>query len=97
MSGLIQVTPAELQDMARRYSNESNKVKDQIDELDNMIDQLEGMWKGESSRAFSEQYSALRPSFVDMQELLDSIHRQLNETANAIESADQQIASQIRG
>jgi WXG100 family type VII secretion target len=55
------------------------------------------MWEGESSRAFSEQYQTLRPSFIQMQQLLDDISAQLNSTAKALEDADQQIASQIRG
>ena len=97
MSGLIQVTPAELHEMATRYANESSEVESQIGELDGMIRQLEDMWKGESSRAFSEQYEQLRPSFVAMQKLLDDIHIQLNNTAKALEDADQQIANQIRG
>ncbi|MBM7605168.1 WXG100 family type VII secretion target [Metabacillus litoralis] len=97
MSGIIRVTPAELMDMSNRYSGESSQVEDQIGRLDTMIRDLESMWEGESSRAFNEQYQTLRPSFVQMQQLLQDISEQLNSTAQALENADQQIASQIRG
>lgn len=97
MSGIIRVTPAELVSMANRYSSESSQVGEQISRLDTMIRELEGMWEGESSRAFSEQYQSLRPSFVQMQQLLEDISVQLNNTARALEDADNQIAGQIRG
>ncbi|MFC0190212.1 WXG100 family type VII secretion target [Fictibacillus iocasae] len=97
MSGIIRVTPAELVDMSGRYSNESSQVGEQISRLNSMISQLEGMWEGEASRAFSQQYEALKPSFQQMQQLLEDISTQLNNTSKALEDADNQIASQIRG
>jgi WXG100 family type VII secretion target len=97
MSGIIRVTPAELINMSNRYSSESSQVGEQVSRLDTMISELEGMWEGESSRAFSDQYQTLRPSFIQMQQLLDDIATQLTSTSRALEDADQQIASQIRG
>jgi WXG100 family type VII secretion target len=97
MSGIIRVTPAELATMSTRYNSESSQVGEQIVRLDNMIGDLESMWEGEASRAFSDQYKSLRPSFVQMQQLLEEISTQLNNTGKALEDADNQIASQIRG
>lgn len=97
MSGIIRVTPAELEAMSARYNNESSQVEDQISRLDRMIDELQGMWEGESSRAFAEQYVSLRPSFVEMQRLLNDVSIQLKNTGHALADADNQIASQIRG
>ncbi|KON85650.1 hypothetical protein AF332_01510 [Sporosarcina globispora] len=97
MSGVIRVTPAELVGMSNRYNGESSQVGDQVVRLDNMIRELEGAWEGEASRAFAEQYQSLRPSFVQMQQLLEDISVQLNNTARALEDADNQIAGQIRG
>lgn len=96
MSGNIRVTPAELVVMSTRYNGESGQVGEQITRLDSMISQLQGMWEGEASRAFAEQYETLKPSFIQMQQLLEDISSQLNSTARALEEADQQIASQIR-
>ena len=97
MAGVIRVTPEELVGMSNRYNGESSQVADQITRLDSMIRELEGAWEGEASRAFGEQYQSLRPSFVQMQQLLDDISVQLSKTARALEDADNQIASQIRG
>lgn len=97
MSGIIRVTPAELEAMSARYNNESGQVEEQLVRLDDMIDQLQAMWEGESSRAFADQYVALRPAIVDMQRLLNEVSVQLKSTAHALQDADSQIASQIRG
>jgi WXG100 family type VII secretion target len=97
MSGIIRVTPAELEAMSARYNNESGQVEEQLVRLDDMIDQLQAMWEGESSRAFADQYVSLRPAIVDMQRLLNEVSVQLKSTAHALQDADSQIASQIRG
>ena len=97
MSGIIRVTPAELESMSTRYNGESSQVGEQIVRLNSMIKELEGAWEGEASRAFSEQYEALRPSFIQMQQLLEDIAVQLSNTGKALADADNQIASQIRG
>ncbi|KMM37261.1 WXG100 family type VII secretion target [Guptibacillus hwajinpoensis] len=97
MAGQIRVTPEELVAMSNRYSTESGRVGEQIGNLDGMINELRDMWEGQSSVAFSEQYEALKPSFQQMQHLLEEISTQLRSTANSLEDADAQIANQIRG
>lgn len=97
MSGLIQVTPAELHGMSQKYAEESQQVNDQIGRLNVMIQNLTEIWKGQSSEAFAEQYESLRPSFEAMERLLQDISTQLANTADALEDADKQIANQIRG
>ncbi len=97
MSGIIRVTPAELVDMSKRYSNEGGELGLLIGRLDSMIGQLQAMWEGEASNAFRDQYEELKPSFVQMQNLVEDISRQLDKTAHALQEADANIAGQIRG
>ncbi|TYR79168.1 WXG100 family type VII secretion target [Priestia megaterium] len=97
MSGIIRVTPAELRDMAARYNNESGQVQDLVGRLDTMKSQLQDMWEGASSEAFVAQYEELKPSFIEMSNLLNKIAKQLDDSANVLEDTDNQIASQIRG
>lgn len=87
----------ELEAMSNRYGSESAQVEEQISRLDNMIQELQSMWEGESSRAFADQYATLRPSIQDMQRLLQDVSVQLKNTAHALADADRQIAGQIRG
>jgi WXG100 family type VII secretion target len=97
MSGIIRVTPAELRDMAGRYNNESGQVQELVSRLDTMKSQLQDMWEGASSEAFAAQYEELKPSFIEMSNLLTKIAKQLDDSANVLEDTDNQIASQIRG
>ncbi|USL39661.1 WXG100 family type VII secretion target [Priestia megaterium] len=97
MSGIIRVTPAELRDMAGRYNNESGQVQELVSRLDTMKSQLQDVWEGASSEAFAAQYEELKPSFVEMSNLLTKIAKQLDDSANVLEDTDNQIASQIRG
>ena len=46
---------------------------------------------------FAEQYERLKPHFNEMRELLSEVGIQLNRAGEALQDADQQIASQIRG
>ncbi|MDY0943416.1 WXG100 family type VII secretion target [Priestia megaterium] len=93
---MICVTPAELQDMAGRYSNESGQVQELVSRIDTMKSQLQDMWEGASSEAFAAQYEELKPSFVEMSNLLTKIAKQLDDSTNVLEDTDNQIASQTR-
>ncbi|UYO35068.1 WXG100 family type VII secretion target [Bacillus zhangzhouensis] len=97
MSGIIRVTPEELRATAKQYGVESQEVLNQVDRLNRMITDLKGMWEGASSEAFADQYEQLKPSFIKMSDLLTDVSNQLDQTANTLESTDQDIASQIRG
>ncbi|MGM9925156.1 MAG: WXG100 family type VII secretion target [Bacillus sp. (in: firmicutes)] len=97
MSGQIRVTPAELMQTATEYGRESQEVLAQIGRMDNLMGRLQGMWEGQANEAFKAQYEELKPSFQKMSDLLMDIQTQLQSTARALEDADRQIASQIRG
>ena len=97
MSGQIRVTPAELMQTATEYGRESQAVLEQIGRMDSLMGRLQGMWEGQASEAFKGQYEELKPSFQKMSDLLMEIQTQLQSTARALEDADRQIASQIRG
>lgn len=97
MAGQIRLTPEELRSYAAKYGQESSNTGELIGRLDGMINQLEQVWEGASSRAFKDQYERLRPSFQQMRQLLEDIDRQLAQTANVLEETDQRIAGQING
>lgn len=98
MAGLIRVTPEELRAMAKQYGVESQEVLNQVDRLNRMISDLKSMWEGASSEAFADQYEQnFKPSFIKMSDLLQDVNQRLDQTANTLESTDQDIANQIRG
>lgn len=97
MSGNIRLNPEELEDFAKRYGIESSNVQTVLDKLDTLISQLGDAWEGGASQAFSDQYVELRPSFVNMVNLLEDIQRQLASSADTLRQTDANIAGQIRG
>ncbi|MED4129431.1 WXG100 family type VII secretion target [Shouchella miscanthi] len=94
---LIRVTPEELYQKAEDYNRSSGEVHDLISRLDGFRDQLQGMWDGQASEAFVQQYDELKPSFVRMGDLLGEVSEQLRNSGRTLEETDQQIAGNIRG
>lgn len=93
----IRLNPGELRTFAGQYKSEASNVGDQINRLNGLINNLQDAWAGEASNAFAERYEEHRVSFQKMQQLLEEIGQQLDSTATALESADQDVAGQIRG
>lgn len=94
--GVMKLDYESLRSQARRYNQESGEVESMIGRLDNLMSDLEAEWEGQASRAFAEQYADIRPSVVDLQNLLDKICTQLISVADTIEQNEQDIANQIR-
>ncbi|BBP92031.1 protein YukE [Bacillus safensis] len=98
MSGIIRVTPEELRATAKQYGVESQEVLNQVDRLNRMISDL----KNECGKVLLVKHllintSSLSLLFIKMSDLLTDVSNQLDQTANTLESTDQDIASQIRG
>lgn len=94
--GVMKLDYESLRSQSKRYNQESGEVEAMIGRLDNLMSDLEAEWEGQASRAFSEQYADIRPSVVDLQNLLDKICTQLISVADTIEQNEQDIANQIR-
>lgn len=97
MSGNIRLNPEELEQFASRYNEESGQVGEMVNRLNGLIGQLQDAWEGGAAEAFASQYEELRPSFENMQVLLEDISRQLSSSANTLRETDANIANQIRG
>lgn len=97
MSGNIRLNPEELENFSREYGSEASQVSDMLGRLDGLIGRLQDSWEGGASRAFADQYEDHKKSFIQMQQLLEDISRQLESSAHALRDADADIASQIRG
>lgn len=95
-SGQIRMTPDTMRTRASEYRIESENVQAVIDKMDILLEELLSEWEGASSEAYADKFGELRPSFVAAKELIDDIAKALDTTAEAVESTDDQIASQIR-
>jgi WXG100 family type VII secretion target len=95
MAGQIRMTPETMRSRASEVQQQGNDFDDVIKKMDSTIKTLEGEWEGEASRRFGEQFSALKPSFQNMRQLVEDISRQLTQTAAAVENLDNEIASKF--
>ena len=92
-SGQIRMTPDTMRTRAGEYRTES--VQGVIEKIDSLLENLLAEWEGAASEAYANKFSELRPSFVAAKELIDDIATALDKTAEAVESTDNQIASQF--
>ncbi len=97
MAGQIRITPDQMRSRAGEYRTQSQNVEDVISAMDALLSNLQSEWEGESSAAFADRFTQLRPGFVSAKELIDEIATALDATANDIEELDTQIAGQWRG
>jgi WXG100 family type VII secretion target len=95
MAGQIRLTPGEMRGRANEVREEGNKFQGVIDQMTRIINVLQTEWEGAAARSFAEQFESLKPSFNSMKELLEDISTQLNQTADAVEQMDQEIASKF--
>ncbi|GAA0443742.1 WXG100 family type VII secretion target [Virgibacillus sp. AGTR] len=96
MSGMMRISPEELATIAQQYGMESGNVLNIVGNLDGLMEKLEEIWEGNAKDAFAGQYEELRPSFMQMVELLEDVQRQLASTAQTLHDTDATIASQMR-
>ena len=91
MSGQIRISPEQMHSRAAEVRNEGENFQQVIDKMQNLINALRDEWEGQAS----EQFDILKPSFIQMKQLIDDIGSQLDGTANAIERLDQDIAQKF--
>lgn len=94
-SGQIRMTPETMRIRANEYRTEAENVQAVIEKMDSLLNALLDEWEGSSSAAYAQKFGELRPSFVAAKDLIDDIATALDNTAEAVESTDSQIASQF--
>jgi len=95
MSNQIRITPAQMLTRSKEYQTEADNIGQVISKMDNLINELQNEWEGAASQSFANQYQELKPSFQKMQELVETISTQLQQTGNAMEQMDSDIASKF--
>lgn len=92
----IRLTPEMLRVRAKSYQQEAQKMDEIVRKCNQLITQLHQEWEGKSAIAFQQQFEQLKPNMKKMTQLIETISQQLNQTANAIESLDNEIANKLR-
>ena len=71
MKDKIRISPSEMRNRATEYRTEAGNIESVIRQLDKLLAQLEDEWEGKASQKFSEQYTKLRPAFVNGKTLVN--------------------------
>lgn len=95
MKDKIRISPNEMRNRATEYRTEAGNIESVIRQLDKLLAQLEDEWEGKASQKFSEQYTKLRPAFVNGKTLVNVIASQLDQVAKAMENLDTGLAGQF--
>jgi len=96
MAGTIRMTPEQMRQRSGEVRTQGETFQSVIDKMQHIINELRTEWDGAASEAFEQQFVRLKPSFNDMRQLIEDISTQLQNTANAVEQLDQEIASRFR-
>ena len=92
MAGAISVTPEQLKQQAKVYTQAQNSINQAIRSVNSMNRQIESEWQGQAFKSYLEQYSQLEGNVKKMEELLLSINSQLDKYADTVAQRDQQDA-----
>ncbi|MGL4589161.1 MAG: WXG100 family type VII secretion target [Mycoplasmatales bacterium] len=95
MTNQIRLNGTEVRSRGQEFRNHGMQLETQIHQLDNLMTRLCDEWDGMSSDRFNQQYASLRPSFIEMRELLETLNQQLIASAQIMEETDQQIANKF--
>lgn len=96
MSGMIKITPARMRECCAAFRTEGDNYDACIAQMTNLLAQLETEWEGQACRQYVMQFQSLRPSFRAMRDLIDGLSQQLEGTATAMESLDQEISTKFQ-
>ena len=95
-ANVLRMSPDTMRQRAGEVRNQGDNVEQAISYLRRLIvDELPSEWEGAASRAFADQFLRLEPAFKEMREIVYQVGTQLDQTANATESLDAEIASKF--
>ncbi|AFQ16742.1 MULTISPECIES: WXG100 family type VII secretion target [Bacillus] len=92
MAGQIRMSPEELKSKAARYGQGANQIEDILSQLQNLQNELRGEWEGRAFEGFDQQFNQLKPKVQNFAQLLQEINMQLNKTAEAVASHDEELS-----
>jgi len=92
MAGQIRMSPEELKSKAKLYGRSSDEIKDILGKLQGLQNELRGEWEGRAFEGFDRQFNDLRPKVESFSQLLHEINVQLNKTAEAVASHDEELS-----
>jgi len=97
MTGSLNISTGELNTVGNNISSVASDVRGIYTTMCSTISQLTSnqAWNSEASKAFTEQFDQIRPSFEKHLEQLESLGPSLNQTSNSYSDAEQENVGNI--
>lgn len=92
----IRIEPGELISISQEISGKGEEINSTLGELDTKINSVAEVWEGASQNTFFQQYDEMLPTLQKFPEVIQSIAKQLNSVAEALQAADEEISRQIQ-
>lgn len=96
MAGTISVTPEELMQQSKVYTQAKDGLESEIQKVNAMNSQIAEEWKGQAFQAYLEQYNTLKIQVNKFEELLVSINHQLDVYAQTVAERDTEDAKSFK-
>ena len=81
---------------ASKLRQQGNDLESLINQMQTVIDGLAGSWEGAAAEAYASQFANLKPGLIDTRNLVETIAVQIEQTLQAAEELDANIAGQFR-
>lgn len=96
MATNIKMSPDQMRKRAKDYKDESDKFADSIKKMTTYKNALSSEWSGDAAAAYADRFNKILKSFQNAKDLMDELSHNLNESAKIMETADKNIANQLR-
>ena len=99
MAGRIAMTPEELRDAATFLDNSREDINEKINSVESKVNEVADNWEGAAQSTFIDGFTndMLPLLKSDFPSILEGIAAQLRGAADALESADEEIANAFKG
>lgn len=81
---------------ASTLRQQGNDLETLINQMQTVIDGLAESWEGAAAEAYAAQFTNLKPGLIQTRELVETIAVQIEQTLQAAEELDANIAGQFR-
>jgi len=87
----------QLEEVANKFSNQSEEIQQMLQLVKNNMDKLEPDWIGRGSEAFfSEMQSEVLPAVMRLQQALEEANRVTKEVVQTMQDAEEEASSPFR-
>jgi WXG100 family type VII secretion target len=97
MADEVKADYEQLEEVANKFSNQSEEIQQMLQTVKNNMDKLEPDWIGRGSEAFfSEMQSEVLPAVMRLQQALEEANRVTKEVVQTMQDAEEEASSPFK-